>query len=128
MQLAQSAFKMWRSQDGNLKEAQSKFTFKDVLDMSAVKGVLSNHIKLAVLEGVDPSPNNICAAGALNCKGAPAPPAAGAKYSLLRLEIIPDYAPGPDGSKRAASRLTVRATDQALADSINQSLTAHLSM
>ena len=33
--------------------------------------MLMNYVKLAVLEGVDPSPNNICAAGAIVGLNAP---------------------------------------------------------
>ena len=119
-------FRLWRAAE--LKECQTKFTFRRPGDHSAeIKALLSGVLRLAVLEGVDPSPTNICAAGALACKGGAAPPAPGGQYALLRLEIIPDYATGPDGAKRAASRLTVRATHAALAESLNQSLTAQLS-
>lgn len=81
---------------------------------------------LAVLENVDPSPTNVCAAGALASKAGLVPPAAGSQYHLLRLEVIPNYAKAADGSPRAASRLTVRATHAALAESLVKSLGAQL--
>ena len=65
-------------------------------------------------------------AGAIVCKNGPAPPAAGGHYCLLRLEIIPNYAKAADGSLRAASRLTVRATHPAVAEGLAQAMTASL--
>ena len=45
--------------------------------------------------------------------------------SLESLGLL--YAAGPDGGKRAASRLTVRATHPALSESRSQALTSQLS-
>ena len=108
-------------------EAQTKFTFGAAHETSAIKALLSGSVHLAVLEGVDPSPNNVCAAGAVVCKSGVLPPAAGGHYCLLRLEIIPNYAKAADGSPRSASRLTIRSTHKAIGDGLVQALTAHLS-
>lgn len=116
-------FRMWRSPE--LKEAQSKFTFGAAHEVSAVKGLLAG-CRLAVLEGVDPSPTNLCCAGAINVKGTALPPAAGGQYCLLRLEIIPNYTKAADGSPRAASRLTVRATHPLIGEGLVNALTAFL--
>jgi len=117
-------FGMWRT--SGLKEAQAKFTFNQAHEVGAIKQLLSAQVKLAILEGVDPSPNNICAAGAVVCKNGVMPPAAGGHHCLLRLEIIPNYAKAPDGTPRAASRLTVRSTHQAVAETLVAALTAYL--
>jgi AP-2 complex subunit alpha len=117
-------FRLWRV-DG-LSEAQSKFTFANAMDVAGVKALLSGSLRLAVLEGVDPSPTNVCAAAALATKSGVVPPAPGGHYCLLRHEIVPNHTNAADGSKRAASRLTVRATDMAIADGVMQSLTAQL--
>ncbi len=79
-----------------------------------------------MLEGVDPSPTNVCAAAAFNCKGSATPPAAGSNYCLLRLEIIPNHAKAADGSPRAAARLTVRATHAGIAEGVKRVLAAAL--
>ena len=119
-------FRLWRGTD--LHEKQSKFTFGASGDpVAPCKTLLSGTLHLAVLEGVDPSPTNICAAGALACKGGVAPPAPGGQYILLRLEIIPNYATGADGMKRAAARLTVRGSDALISESLNQALTTQWS-
>jgi len=118
-------FRLWRVPQ--LIEAQAKFTFGQALEMSAVKALLATNLKLAVLEGVDPSPNNVCAAGAVLVKNGVAPPAPAGQYALLRLEIIPNYATGADGTPRAASRLTVRATHGAISEALVGALMAHLS-
>ena len=117
-------FRLWRT--GELPEAQTKFTFNGAHEPSAIKALLASALRLAPLEGVDPSPNNVCAAGAIACKSGVMPPAPGGHYALLRLEIIPNYAKAPDGSPRAASRLTCRATHAGIAESIVAALTAHL--
>lgn len=87
---------------------------------------MHSSLRVAVLDGVDPSPTNLCAAAALACKSGVTPPAPGGHYCLLRLEIVPNHATAADGSKRAASRLTVRATHAAIGEGIVQSLTAHM--
>ena len=55
-----------------------------------------------------------------------APPAPGGHFCLMRLEIVPDHATAPDGTKRAASRLTVRATNPAIAEGLMIDLAALL--
>ena len=117
-------FRLWRTE--GLSESQSKFTFANALDLPGLKNKLQASIHLGVLEGVDPSPSNICAAGALATKMGVAPPAPGGHFCLMRLEIVPDHATAPDGTKRAASRLTVRATNPAIAEGLMIDLAALL--
>ena len=92
----------------------------------SIKKTLGTALRIAVLEGVDPSPTNLCAAGALAAKGGAMPPAPGGHYCLLLLEIVPNHATGSDGSKRAASRLTVRATSASIGEPMMQALTAQM--
>jgi len=117
-------FGMWRAP--NLKETQARITFNAAHEVSTIKAMLMNYVKLAVLEGVDPSPNNICAAGAIVCLNAPMPPAPGSHHCLLRIEIIPGYAKAPDGSPRAASRITARSTSPEAAEMLVGALAAYL--
>ncbi|KOO22777.1 conserved unknown protein [Chrysochromulina tobinii] len=117
-------FGMWRAP--NLKETQARITFYAAHEVSTIKAMLMNYVKLAVLEGVDPSPNNICAAGAIVCLNAPMPPAPGSHHCLLRIEIIPGYAKAPDGSPRAASRITARSTSPEAAEMLVGALAAYL--
>ena len=117
-------FRLWRG-DG-LSESQSKFTFAASVETAAIKAVLGTNVRLAVLEGVDPSPTNLCAAGALACKGGATPPAPGGHFCLVRLEIVPNHTAGSDGMKRSASRLTVRATSATIGDGLVAALTAHI--
>lgn len=117
-------FGMWRAP--NLKETQARITFNAAHEVSTIKAMLINYVKLAVLEGVDPSPNNICAAGAIVCLNAPMPPAPGSHHCLLRIEIIPGYAKAPDGSPRAASRITARSTSPEAAEMLVGALAAYL--
>jgi hypothetical protein len=121
-------FRLWKQpQNETFRETQAKFTFAAPHDMGEIKRLLSDKFHLAVLEGVDPQPNNACAAAAFSCKGGAVPPAPGAHYCLMRLEIIPDYSTAPDGTKRAASRLTARGSHIGITDALNQSLTAQFS-
>ena len=117
-------FALWRGQ--GLKEAQAKITFNAAHEVGAIKAMLATHVKLAILEGVDPSPNNICAAGAIVCQRTPMPPAPGGHHCLLRIEIIPNYAKAPDGAPRAASRITVRSTSPDVAELLVGALATHL--
>ena len=117
-------FRLWRTE--GLSESQSKFTFASTFEPAQIKQLLSTSLKLAVLEGVDPSPNNLTAAAALACKGGVAPPSPGGHYCLLRLEIVPGHATAPDGTKRSASRLTVRSSSAPIGDGLMQALTAHI--
>jgi len=117
-------FRLWRTE--GLSESQSKFTFESNTSTAQVKQMMANSLKVAVLDGVDPSPNNLCASAALACKGGVAPPSPGGHYCLLRLEIVPNHATAADGTKRAASRLTVRATSASIGDGIMQAITAHI--
>lgn len=116
-------FRLWRA--GELTESQCKFTFATAHDMGAIDALLTG-LRLATLKGVDPSPNNICAAGALALKSGSMPPHAGGHYCLLRLEVIPNYTTAADGTSRAASRLTVRATHIGIAEGLSQCLHAQL--
>ena len=85
---------------------------------------LSQKIHLAVLEGVDPSPHNLCAAGLMaNKVGAP-PPSSGGSGCLIRLEVNPNFARGPSGAAIGAARLTVRASHPAISESLVRSVAA----
>ena len=107
-----------------------------------------------MLDGIDPLPTNTCAAAVLCLKSAVLPPAPGAVYCLVRLEVPPPHAlpprhpnpspspspspnPNPNqvnpnhartaaGTPRAAARLTVRGSHQPLCESVVRALVATL--
>ena len=105
---ADQYFAQWRA--AGLVEKQLSFQYAGAYDAAATRHALSDLLRLAVLDGVDPVATNVCAAGALALKGAPAPPAAGCSIVLLRLEVNAAFAKAADGTSRAAARLTVRAS------------------
>ena len=113
---ARRYFANWRS--AALSEAQAKFQFTPGSDTAAVRRTLSERVKLAVLDGVDPAPTNLCAAGSMALKSGVVPPSTGAVICLLRLEVNPNF--GPAG----AARLTVRASHQGLADTLVRAVAA----
>ena len=108
-----------------------------------------------MLDGIDPLPTNTCAAAVLCLKSAVLPPAPGAVYCLVRLEVTitttrtphrhpnrspspsPSSSPNPNqvnpnhartaaGTPRAAARLTVRGSHQPLCESVVRALVATL--
>ena len=62
-----------------------------------------------MLDGIDPLPTNMCAAAVLCLKSAVLPPAPGAVYCLVRLEVPPPHALPPVTRTLARARARARA-------------------
>jgi len=121
---ADEYFRWWRAPAN--QEKQSNFQLRGAYEAAAVRKVLSEGLRMAVLDGIDPSPTNMCAAAVVCLKSAVLPPAPGSVYCLVRLEVNPNHARTPAGTPRAAARLTVRGSHQPLCDSVVRALVAAL--
>jgi len=120
---ADEYFRWWRAP--GLTERQSSFQFAAAFDADSVRAILRNGAHLAVLENVDPIPTNFVAAGSLATRSGAAPPADSSGYSLMRIEVNPNYGRTAQGLPRAAGRLTVRSRSAAVADALVNALAAH---
>ena len=97
--MAEEYFRWWRAP--GLSEKQANFQFRATYDAAAVRRVLSEGLRLAVLDGIDLVPANVCAAGGLSVKRAPLP-ATGSTYCLVRLEVNPTSRAGRRCAPRRA--------------------------
>ena len=108
---------------GNFDVDSCQFAY----DGTKVKQAMAEGLRLGVLEGIDPTPTNVCAAGGLCLKSGALPPSTGSIYCLLRLEVNPNFSRSANDTPRAAARLTVRASHPSLSEEIVRTLSAHFS-
>lgn len=121
---ADDYFRWWRAP--NSQEKQANFQLRGAYDAAAVRKLLCEGLRIAVLDGIDPLPTNLCAAAVLCTKSAVLPPAPGSVHCLVRLEVNPNHARTAAGTPRAAARLTVRGSHQPLCESVVRALVAAL--
>jgi len=113
---ADEYFRYWRA--AGLSEKQTSFKFSASYDAASVRRLLSEGLKLAVLDNVDPIASNSVAAGFLALKSGAAPPSDASGFCLLRLEVNLN---APNGT---AARLTVRSKSMVVADGLVKVLAA----
>jgi len=106
-------FSQWKNWGNKPLEAQEVFKAGKPIDIAWVTKVINDGLHIGVLKGVDPSINNIVAAGTFNFQGGQA------GTVLVRLETNP---------QANMYRLTVRTSSERLTSSVLKLLVTHLSV
>jgi len=104
-------FGQWKNFGSKPQEAQEVFRIQRPIDLNWISKVVGEGCHFAVLKGVDPSINNLVAAGTYHT-------ASGTSTALVRIETNP---------QANMTRLTVRSPNNTLSVAVKGILTTHLS-